>query len=266
MNIAKNRGSALVTLGLAVLVGSGLCAATANAADEQKFDVLQIGTQTYHNVTVTTKGKDYVFLLHSGGMANIKLKDLSPEQRLQLGYAPPPPPPKSTTDKANDWAKQSLSKIETPQVKAFAGEIQDAFVTRSFRGMQLPALSRKVIWAGAAVLGALYLFGCYCCGLICVKAGKKPGVLVWLPILQVFPMFEAAGMSAWWVLLLPIANIVWCFKIAKARGKGVGTGIMLLLPVLNIFAFLYLAFSAGGSGSAPRKDKRRIEVMSLEAA
>ena len=31
-------------------------------AAEEKFEVLQIGTQTYSNVTVTTKAKSYIFL------------------------------------------------------------------------------------------------------------------------------------------------------------------------------------------------------------
>ena len=36
-------------------------------AIEQTFDMLQIGTRTYKNVTVTTKAKDYIFILHSAG-------------------------------------------------------------------------------------------------------------------------------------------------------------------------------------------------------
>ncbi len=59
---------------------------SAPGAADQTFDVLQIGTRTYTNVTVTTKAKTYVFLLHSSGMANIKVAELPPDVREKLGY------------------------------------------------------------------------------------------------------------------------------------------------------------------------------------
>ena len=64
-------------------------------------------------------------------------------------------------------------------------------------------------------------------------------------------MLRAAGMSGWWFLayFVPLLNLVplilWPLKIAKARGKSVWVGVLLLLPVINLFAFLYLAFSNG---------------------
>src|SRR5437764_116939 len=58
----------------------------AQAALEQSFEMLQVGTATYHNVTVTTKNKNYVFILHSKGMTNLKVSDLTPELRAKLGY------------------------------------------------------------------------------------------------------------------------------------------------------------------------------------
>jgi uncharacterized membrane protein len=56
-------------------------------------------------------------------------------------------------------------------------------------------------------------------------------------------MFLVPGLNA-------IAYIAWCFKIAKAREKSPVVGVFLLLPVTNIFAFLYLAFSAGQGDEA----------------
>jgi hypothetical protein len=105
--------------------------------------------------------------------------------------------------------------------------------------------------------------------LICQKAGQTPGLLVWLPLLKVFPMLRAAGMSPWWFLasFVPLLNLVavvlWCLNIAKARNKTVLVGLFLLLPVTNILAFLYLAFS---SRPSRRRDERRIEIMTLETA
>jgi hypothetical protein len=116
---------------------------------------------------------------------------------------------------------------------------------------------------------ALYLFFCYTCLSLCRKIGKKPGLLIWLPVLKTFPLLDAANMPAWLflALLVPGLNLivagVWCVKIAKARGYGAGPGILLMLPILNVLVFLFLAF---GGGTAPVKEKRRIEIMSLEAA
>ena len=62
---------------------------SALAALEESFDVLQIGTRTYKNVTVTTKAKSYVFVLYEGGMGNIKVSDLPRSAQIKLGYLPP---------------------------------------------------------------------------------------------------------------------------------------------------------------------------------
>jgi hypothetical protein len=106
--------------------------------------------------------------------------------------------------------------------------------------------------------------------LICQKTGQEPGVLVWLPVFNVFPLLRAAGMSPWWFLasFVPVLNLVayilWCVNIAKARAKTLWTAIFLLLPLTNLLAFLYLAFS--GSGGRKKNENRRIEIMTLETA
>jgi hypothetical protein len=51
-------------------------------------------------------------------------------------------------------------------------------------------------------------------------------------------------------------------KIAKARGKSAWVGVLLLLPVVNVFAFLYLAFSNGASGADDEGSEPK--VMSLQ--
>ena len=91
--------------------------------------------------------------------------------------------------------------------------------------------------------------------------------MVWLPVLQIFPCLKAARMSGWWFLALfiPVLNLVasimWCVKIAQARGKSVLVGILLLLPVLNIFAFLYLAFSSDEKTEAPKQEADEVETL-----
>jgi hypothetical protein len=106
--------------------------------------------------------------------------------------------------------------------------------------------------------------------LICQKVGHPPGILVWLPLVQLLPLLRAAGMSGWWFLayLVPglniVAQIIWSLKIAKARGKSVWVGVLLLLPVANLFSFLYLAFSNGATGGGDEDSEPK--VMSLQSA
>jgi hypothetical protein len=240
----------------------------AAAAEEQHLDTLQIGTVTYSNVTVTTKTKDYIFILHSTGMKNLKVAQLTPEEREALDMGPAKPKP--STNAATVWARQTLGKVEVPlPLKAMETQIQQQFgMNGKSPAEQLRALfNLKVIGIICGILLLLHLSFSYCCMLICKKAGSEPGFLVWLPILQAFPMLRAATMSGWWFLanFIPVLNIVgqilWIFKIVQARGKSAWVAVMMLLPVTNFFAFLYLAFSNG-----VKKEERKIEIMTLEAA
>ena len=63
-----------------------LVSLNAFAANDETFGVLQVGDHTYHDVTVRTKAKDYVFILHSSGMTSIKVTQLPIEVRQKLGY------------------------------------------------------------------------------------------------------------------------------------------------------------------------------------
>jgi hypothetical protein len=101
-----------------------------------------------------------------------------------------------------------------------------------------------------AVIGiGLYVFACYCLQQICVKAGKDPGGLIWVPILQMIPLFDAAGLNPLLILLflVPVANVViaiilWV-KLCEARGKPGWLGILSIIPGLNLALILYLAFA-----------------------
>jgi hypothetical protein len=76
-------------------------------------------------------------------------------------------------------------------------------------------------------------------------------------------------MSRWWFVgfLVPglnlVAQIMWCIKITEARGKALIVALLLMFPLTSPLAALYLAFS--GSAQA-RKESRRVEIMTLEAA
>jgi hypothetical protein len=245
-------------------------------AAEEKFDVLQIGSQTYQNVTVTTKSKNYIFLMHSGGLANIKVADLPPDILAKLyPERVAKPEPKPATAQITAFAKQSLTKLETPQVKGMEEQLLKTWEEQSAVAQaHLPPITPQFLLIVAASAAALYLFYCYCCMLICAKAGQKSGLLVWLPGLKLLPMLKAAGMSRWWFLayFVPVLNLVahilWCFKISDARGKNQVIAVALILPVTNILAFLYLAFSDASPPPAPASEKRErpVELMTLETA
>jgi hypothetical protein len=94
-----------------------------------------------------------------------------------------------------------------------------------------------------------YFFFCYTGGLICRKAGSKPGFLIWVPLLSLIPLTRAARLPGWMAALfiVPFLNmlfvIVWTVRLANARNKGLGTALCLLFPPTSLFAWLYLAYS-----------------------
>ena len=95
----------------------------------------------------------------------------------------------------------------------------------------------------------LYVFYSYCLKLICQKAGRDPGVLIWIPFVQLVPLLGVAGLSVWMILLffVPIANfvlgIVMWVKICQARGKSGWLVLLMFVPIANLIFVPYLAFS-----------------------
>ena len=239
-------------------------------ASEDTFPVLRIGAETYRNVTVTTKAKNYIFILHATGMTSIKVSQLPEDLREKLGYTIPTVR-KPATNNAAVWARREISKLSVPQIKELSARLEQQWRGESSSRLSAIGLAGpKLLIAALGALLLFYLFHCYCCMLICQKTGKPPSLLIWLPVVQLFPLLRAAGMSAWWFLayFVPVLNlvplIVWPFAIAKARGKSVWVGLLLLLPVTNLFALLYLAFSGGNSGDTDEEPEPK--VMTLQAA
>jgi len=107
-----------------------------------------------------------------------------------------------------------------------------------------------VFGLGLLVFGlALYLFICYCCKRICEKCGHNPGILIWIPIVNLVPLLKVAGMAVWMIILffIPIVGFIMAImmwaKICTARGKSPWLVIMIFIPIVNIFFIPYLAFS-----------------------
>ncbi|HXP82313.1 MAG TPA: DUF5684 domain-containing protein [Verrucomicrobiae bacterium] len=84
---------------------------------------------------------------------------------------------------------------------------------------------------------------------IATKTNTPNGWLAWIPIANIFLMFNIAGKPAWWFILflIPLVNIViaiivW-MAIAEARHKPNWWGILMIVPVVNLIVPGYLAWS-----------------------
>ena len=253
-----------MVLFLSFLQGSAL-------ATEETFTTLEVGSHVYTNVTVTTKAKNYIFIHHSTGMENIRIADLPEETRTQLGYVPEV----TKTQKASDWAKGKMAELHITQINP--EEFKDPQKWREMSAIvyeKVRAVDNKLCGAIMGGILLVYLLFCYCCLSICQKARHEPGLLIWIPFLQMIPLLRAARMSPAWcvasILIVPgiIGGIIWCFKIAKERGKSPVTGFFLL-PLLptSPLVFLYLAF-ADKVPSTPtvKEDRRTDHLMTLETA
>ena len=94
----------------------------------------------------------------------------------------------------------------------------------------------------------IYVFFCFCLKKICEKVGRDPGFLIGIPIVQLLPLLEIAGLPTWHIVLffIPLVGAIYQFffwwKIAEARGKPGAMG--LLVPLCAPVGLPFLAFSA----------------------
>jgi hypothetical protein len=246
-----------------LLLACGLGAVNLWADDA--LAVLKTKTETYANVTVISQTKTHLFVQHSRGVANLKIQDLDLDALRALGVVEANQAPEGMAAADVKERGEGASESTNAQPTLLA-----AWKERLPANIEFPPLEQKVKLILLTASFGIYLFFCYCCLLICTKSGAEPGILIWVPVLQLLPLLRAARMSGWWFLLwlVPVVNVIaqviWCFKIATARGKGVFTAILLLLPLTSIFAFLYLAFS-GGSASESDDDPKPLRIDPLPA-
>jgi hypothetical protein len=245
---------------------------------EETFEVLETKTGTYENVTVTSKTKDWIFILHAAGMGNVKILDLPEDVQLKLGYNLTKEQPKPASVPTMD----ALTDIKLPEVNQLRADWYSGGAPAVLKSLGNPI----AVWTLLGIVGFMYLFFCYCSMMICRKTHTTPGFLIWVPMLQIIPLFRAAGMSGLWILvffvpaismvvpipvtiqtfLLPvvmlITSIIWYVKIVKARGKNPLLVLWLLLPFTAPFAYLYLAFSS----AAPVRIVSQHVPLALETA
>jgi hypothetical protein len=231
---------------------------------EQTFPLLQTKTGTYTNVTITKKTKDWIFILHSAGVCNIKASDLSAETRIALGYDKP--------DVAKDIKPArpplaELAKKEFAEVKEYASGWRHNSREKVAEAKSFLARNPQVILILLGIFAVVYIFASVCFWSICRKTHIAPGPLIWVPFLQLIPLLRAANMPRVWFFgyFIPVVNIlaliVLSINIVKTRGKSPWVAFLLILPPTSFFAFLYLAVSR----SAP-VEMVNNEVLSLEVA
>ena len=256
--LVKLRRVALLFVALFSLLPAAL-------AQDIHLALLKTKTGTLTNVTVMKKSATDIFVSHSRGLGNIKVESIDDDDAMRaLGFKVVQEESVSNTNStaavALSTAKEKLKDL--PAAAPLLAKLESLSTVQPSQ--------KEMIYAGA-ILFVVYLFYCFCLNLICLKAGTSPGILVWLPVFQIIPTFQAARMSGWWFLamFIPLLNIIawliWCFKIAHARGKSALVGIALILPVTNVLAFLYLAFSGGG-GEVEEERRRPTRIGRAAAA
>jgi hypothetical protein len=73
----------------------------------ERYESLRIGGTVYSNATVLSMTRTDVFIQHAGGLANIKVKSLSPEVLRQIGYEAPPVETKNSTQAGKTSGKNT---------------------------------------------------------------------------------------------------------------------------------------------------------------
>jgi hypothetical protein len=254
----------------AVILLAGLIVPQLSAADIE-LAVLRSGTDVFTNVIVYGQTQTDLFIKHARGFGNVKVSTLDEAtlRELHLGGSAAE---KTTTSAVSDKATAAVATLKAKLEASSPWKIPAEEDVMGAISHLRP--SRNVMVGAVAAVGIIYLLWCACLKLICVNAGSKAGFMIWIPVLQMFPLLRAAQMSAWWFVafLIPlvgvVAHIVWCVKISRACGKGMLVALLLILPVTNLLAFLYLAVSTGKSAAKPeeRAESLQRHVMVLGEA
>lgn len=242
--------------GLSACLLLSLAGMVAAAGADLHVPFIKSGTVTYSNVTVYGKTDQDLYIHHDQGLGNVKISTLDDESLRALGLKADPSESPSTillarakgvSETVDHW-KTSLGTLNAASVSEWAEKLKTAPT------LQIPP---ELLWGIVAGVMVFYLLVCLGLKAICRNAGAPAGLLIFVPVLQLFPLLRAARMPLWSFLLflIPVVNIGvqiwWSFAIVKACGKGVLTAILLLLPVTNLFAFLYLALAKNSTPDEP---------------
>lgn len=239
------------------------------SAVDIELPMLRSGTDVFTNVTVYGQTKTDLFIKHARGFGNVKISSLdNPTLRLlKLGGATPE---EEAAGAASGKVAATLATVKAKLESSSPWKIPSEAEVQGMISRVRP--SPNILIGAMAVAAVVYLFCCFCLKLICQNAGSQPGLMIWIPLLQMFPLLRAAKMSAWWFVAFLIppfslgAHIVWCVKIARACRKSTLVAVLLILPVTNLLAFLYLALSKAKDQPEEKDTRPQGQVLVLGEA
>jgi hypothetical protein len=229
-------------------------------AGDVHLDEIKTRTDVYQNVTVTGHNDTDVFIVHSRGMANVKIKDLDAETLWRVGLGPEPESsealaatPENGSGKMPAALAKMLESASAPMMEADLQQQVLGAISAEQAGLPLefkpgPEQLNQMLpfLIGLLVAGFLiYLFFCFCLRLIVRKTGTEAGLLIWLPILQLIPMLRAAGMSMVWFFLwispllvaLALPLLVMGSGVSEAQSAmGIASIVGMVTSVLQLLA------------------------------
>lgn len=203
---------------------------------ERYFDSLTVGGIVYTNVWVHRQTNYNVLIRHSHGIHTIRLTDLPQgdldELRPQLG------------DLANI---EENNNIVTDKWDELAGdaELQAMFRDKANMATEMVALVLIPFIIGWIVA---HLIWSYIIKRLCDKTETKGGLAVWLPVVQLVPMFRAAGFSDKWLMSAVLLILLPILLVLGATLSGVevepGSVAMMIAGALALIGSLILTIAS----------------------
>jgi C1A family cysteine protease len=115
--------------------------APASPGSGASFETLQVGAVTYHQVQVRSVNARTLVIAHSGGVASIRLRDLSPELQARFGYNPVA---EAAADEALQRAAQQHQQERHAQAASQPAETDSKFENLLQRFGQKPEIKGEI--------------------------------------------------------------------------------------------------------------------------
>jgi hypothetical protein len=208
---------------------------------------VSIGGVVYSNGTIISLSSKTLTFSHTRGMASVNSQKLTDAELIALKLMEPAP---VATAAATNTFLLGTNGFDFRNVLSEHGGNAGSVVNRLLADEE--GLENLLLNYGVTVpmlIGiacAMYLFVCLCLLFICAKTERPSRILVWIPVLQMFPAYRAANMSPVWFRLLIIDILLRAGVVACAVGGYLqAMPQALLLPVLILFAALSVVHLLG---------------------
>jgi len=163
--------------------------------ETKRLTRISINGIEYSNVVVESVTAKTITIAHSRGVAALNPQKLTPEDRRALGL--------KTHSSGEPAEAATKSTLRLPRIDALFSKdrIKAAFLDPD--GMEEFGRNAGISKTTVAVFFfSFYLFHCLCFFLICRKADQPSAVMVWIPLVQCYPIYRAAGMARFWFVAL----------------------------------------------------------------